>query len=83
MPVPWEATDRLQALVEAAAERGYWVASRKEALVELIRRGALTEAQACATYGLSSEELSSWRRRDQALGRRGHLVTKIQENRRG
>lgn len=45
-----------------------WVASRKAAVVAAVRHGLLTEAEACARYGLSPEELESWR---QALDEHG------------
>ena len=39
-----------------------WVKSRKLAVLNAIDRGALTEQEACKTYNLSEEELTSWRR---------------------
>jgi transposase-like protein len=38
-----------------------WVASRKAAVVAAIRHKVITEAEACRRYGLSMEELDSWR----------------------
>jgi hypothetical protein len=38
-----------------------WVASRKAAVVSAIRQNVLSEQQACERYGLSVEELASWR----------------------
>jgi transposase-like protein len=38
-----------------------WVASRKAAVVAAVRERLLTAEQACERYGLSPEELDSWR----------------------
>lgn len=38
-----------------------WVASRKAAVVAAVRERLLTETEACDLYGLSPEELASWR----------------------
>ena len=38
-----------------------WVASRKAAVVAAIRERLLSEEEACKRYGLSREELESWR----------------------
>lgn len=38
-----------------------WVASRKAAVVAAVREGLLTADDACARYGLTREELDSWR----------------------
>jgi transposase-like protein len=38
-----------------------WVASRKAAVVAAIRQNVITEEEACRRYGLSMEELDSWR----------------------
>lgn len=38
-----------------------WVASRKAAVVRAVDAGLLSNDQACDTYGLSLEELESWR----------------------
>lgn len=38
-----------------------WVASRKAAVVAAVRQGVLTAEEACRRYGLSPEELESWR----------------------
>jgi transposase-like protein len=38
-----------------------WVASRKAAVVAAVREQLLTPEQACDRYGLTAEELDSWR----------------------
>ncbi|MFO7856126.1 MAG: DUF1153 domain-containing protein [Paracoccaceae bacterium] len=38
-----------------------WVARRKAAVVAAVNGGLLSEAEACRLYGLSEEELDSWR----------------------
>jgi len=38
-----------------------WVASRKAAVVAAVRERLLSPEEACARYGLSAEELDSWR----------------------
>lgn len=45
-----------------------WVASRKAAVVQAVDAGLITPAEAVATWGLSEEELASWRA---ALARHG------------
>ncbi len=38
-----------------------WVASRKAAVVAAVQQRLLTQEEACARYGLTAEELESWR----------------------
>jgi hypothetical protein len=45
-----------------------WVASRKAAVVHAVDAGLITADEAMETWGLSDEELGSWRR---ALARHG------------
>ncbi|MEM8755780.1 MAG: DUF1153 domain-containing protein [Pseudomonadota bacterium] len=54
---------RVDALREALppADTKRWVARRKAAVVAAIEAGAISADEACARYGLSDEELSSWR----------------------
>lgn len=59
---------------------GRWNASRKEEVLSLIRREIITEAEACALYVISAEELAIWTAGFAAHGRDGLKVTKIQEN---
>lgn len=37
-----------------------WVASRKARVCDAVRHGLITAQEACETYDLSDEELSSW-----------------------
>ena len=39
-----------------------WTPERKQAVIEAIERGRLSVAEALARYGLSLEEVDSWRR---------------------
>lgn len=64
---------------DQALVSGRWTPTRKAAVVSLIRRGDLSEAQALERYCLSPEELASWRARDAAHGTDGLSVTKLQE----
>lgn len=38
-----------------------WVASRKALVVKAVEAGLITSKEACDLYGLSDEELTSWR----------------------
>ncbi len=38
-----------------------WVASRKAAVVAAVAQKLISESEACARYGLTAEELASWR----------------------
>ena len=62
-----------------ALETGRWTPQRKAAVVTLIARGDLTEAEALERFRLSPEELASWRARDAAHGTAGLCITKLQE----
>ncbi|MFV0473616.1 MAG: DUF1153 domain-containing protein [Pikeienuella sp.] len=55
-----------------------WVASRKAAVVEAVDAGAISEAEVCALYGLSGEELNLWRAAFARHGAPALLVTKLQ-----
>ena len=37
-----------------------WVASRKAAVVAAVAQGLISEAEACARYALTREELATW-----------------------
>jgi len=50
-----------------------WVASRKAAVVRAITYGLMGEDEACKAYGLSGEELASWRK---AVDRHGEAALK-------
>jgi transposase-like protein len=43
------------------ADTKRWVASRKAAVVAAVGQGVISEEDACARYGLTPEELESWR----------------------
>jgi len=58
-----------------------WVAHRKATVVKAVEAGMLTLEQACEMYALSAEEFEIWRGGLNAHGRRGLLVTKIQQYR--
>lgn len=51
-----------------------WTARNKAAIVEAIRQGALTAAEACYRYGLSNEELLEWNRHFDEEGVKGLAV---------
>jgi len=50
-----------------------WVASRKAAVVRGVDAGLITQDEALALYGLSEEELGSWR---DAVARHGESALK-------
>lgn len=60
-----------------------WVTRRKLELLRDIDEGRITEADACARYALSVEELAEWRSKSRAFGERGMRVTRTQEYRTG
>lgn len=56
-----------------------WVPSRKEAVIESIARGEVTEQQVLQRYpDLSIEELQSWQQHYHRRGRKGLRVTRRQ-----
>jgi hypothetical protein len=57
---------------------GRWIARAKAALLGRIDAGDLTEDAAIAQYGLSAEELDAWRRRVNAYGVEGLMVSRAQ-----
>ena len=60
-----------------------WVASRKAAVVAAVNGGALEEDDARRIYGLSAEELDSWRETLDQHGVNGLRTTRVQDYRRG
>jgi len=58
---------------------GRWCPAHKERVVIALRRGEMTEAQACERFDLSTEEFASWSRRFATHGRRGLAVTRLQQ----
>lgn len=81
MPGPY--STYLLGRAQLALETGRWTPTRKAAVIGLISRGDLTEAQALERFSLSAEELAGWRARDAAHGTAGLSVTKLQEVGRG
>lgn len=61
---------------DEAVLTGRWCASRKEAVLSAIRTGELTQADACARYGISPGELVEWMEKFRVGGRDGLAVTK-------
>ncbi len=55
-----------------------WVVRRKAEVLAAIRGGLLSEAEACARYRLSPEELELWRESLERDGIAGLRVTRIQ-----
>jgi hypothetical protein len=56
----------------------HWTAHRKAEVLHRIRVGEITEAEACAIYRISGEELAGWFRRYREHGDLGLMVTKMQ-----
>jgi hypothetical protein len=55
-----------------------WTFRRKAAVLEAIRRGALTAEEARARYALSVEELRAWERDFERHGLYGLRTTRLQ-----
>lgn len=55
----------------------------KEAIVQLIARGELSEEDACALYQATPEELAEWQARYAQAGYKGLKVSSIDKMRRG
>ena len=58
-----------------------WVARRKAVVVNAVNAGLLQEEEACEMYGLSPEELHSWRVAMQTYGSRALKATAVQKYR--
>jgi hypothetical protein len=58
-----------------------WVARRKAAVVAAVNGGMITEEEACATWGLSPEELEMWREAVAAHGVNALRTTALQRYR--
>ncbi|MEM1265869.1 MAG: DUF1153 domain-containing protein [Pseudomonadota bacterium] len=58
-----------------------WVARRKAAVVNAVNAGLIQEQEACDLYGLSAEELNSWRIALQTHGARALKATSVQKYR--
>ncbi|MEM9049236.1 MAG: DUF1153 domain-containing protein [Pseudomonadota bacterium] len=60
------------------ADTKRWVARRKAAVVAAVNGGLISEEEACERYGLSLEELNSWRNAVARHGTRALRVTAMQ-----
>lgn len=60
-----------------------WVTRRKAEVVEGVRQGLITRAEALARYQLSEEEFQSWERLIDRHGVSALRVTRLQDYRRG
>jgi hypothetical protein len=58
-----------------------WVIRRKAAVVQAVRKGAITLDDACRTYNLSPEEFNSWQRLIDRHGPRGLRATRLKDYR--
>ena len=54
---------------------------RKAAVVDAVRRGAISLDDACRSYNLSAEEFESWQRLIDRHGPRGLRATRVKEYR--
>ena len=55
-----------------------WVTSRKVALIEAVRSGAITLDEACRRYELSPEEFTGWLTAFETYGAAGLRATRLQ-----
>jgi transposase-like protein len=58
-----------------------WVVRHKAAIVDAVRSGAVSLADACRTYQLSPEEFNSWQRLIDRDGPRALRATRLQDYR--
>lgn len=58
-----------------------WTPARKYELLRRIREGELSEAEACARFGFTAEELGHWAARLDRFGWRGLSTIHLQEAR--
>lgn len=58
-----------------------WVMRRKAQIVSAVHGGLITESEACDIYGLSPDELLSWKTLVEKCGMLGLRITKIQHYR--
>jgi len=58
-----------------------WVASRKAAVVHAVEAGLITGEEAMKTWGLSEEELESWRRAVSSHGEAALKATNVRKYR--
>jgi hypothetical protein len=60
------------------ADTRRWVISRKAQVLDAIRDGVLSRAEACARYAISEAELRLWERAVACTGVPGLRVTRVQ-----
>lgn len=60
----------------------HWTSLRKAALLDSIKNGEMTEADAMERHGISKEELELWRTAIQRRGVAGLRVTRLTKYRR-
>lgn len=60
------------------ADTRRWVISRKAQVLDAIRDGVLSRAEACARYAISEAELRLWERAVACAGVPGLRVTRVQ-----
>jgi hypothetical protein len=58
-----------------------WVARRKAAVVRAVHHGLISNEEACALYGLSPEELESWKYATTRFGEGALRVTALKKYR--
>lgn len=58
-----------------------WVKSRKQAVLQAIDAGIITQDEACKTYQLSEEELQSWRHLTEHFGAEALRTTHLRRYR--
>src|SRR4030095_234730 len=58
-----------------------WVIRRKADVVAAVEGGLIRTEEACARYGLTTEEFYSWRRSVESFGMKGLRVTRVQDYR--
>ena len=71
---------RLEAILAdlPPADTKRWVVRRKAAVVAAVREAVLSEAEALKRYGLSAEELASWRESLEKHGVPALYATRVQ-----
>lgn len=63
-----EKSNKINVLELPPPQTARWVKSRKMAVVKAIESGVLSDDTACQRYGLSPEELASWKTLVQKYG---------------
>lgn len=73
----WEVAAHRSRVAEVSLS-GRWTPKRKVSLLVLVAARLVTAAEASSLYGVSAEELASWRTRHDRLGLPGLSSTKLQ-----